>query len=148
MAGAQVISQPEAARRTAQRAPRWVYGESAMPALRLARSSKLARRLAKALLLLLLVTMVMMMFAPWQQSVSGKGKVVAYSPNEREQVIESPIKGRLIRLGEGIIENARVSKGQLIAELQDLDPEYLKRLEAQALASQRALEAAEIQISA
>ena len=128
--------------------PRWVYRESAMPALRLARSSRFARWLAKILLYGLGLTIIGMLFLPWQQSLWGTGEVIAYSPNEREQIMESPIKGRIVRLGDGIMENARVLKGQLIAEIQDLDPELLSRLQAQADASQRALEASRTQLEA
>jgi multidrug resistance efflux pump len=119
-----------------------------MPALRLARSSRFARWLAKILLYGLGLTIIGMLFLPWQQSLWGTGEVIAYSPNEREQIMESPIKGRIVRLGDGIMENARVLKGQLIAEIQDLDPELLSRLQAQADASQRALEASRTQLEA
>lgn len=148
MAASRVAPRVESTSRTTVRPPRWIYRETAMPALRLARSSRFARRLAKILLGLLVLSTTLMLFAPWQQCVSGTGEVIAYAPNEREQVIESPIKGRVIRLGPGIVENARVNKGDLIAELQDLDPGLLTRLRNQAEASQRALEAAESQLQA
>ncbi len=107
------------------------YSEVLMPALRLARSSRIARRIAKVLLALLAVTVVLMVFAPWQQSVTGSGSVVAYAPRERRQTIEAPIKGRVVRWGDGVIENARVAKGQFLVEIQDLDAEYQGRLESQ-----------------
>ena len=119
-----------------------------MPSLRLARSSQAARRMARWLLWGIGVTLVLMAFAPWQQSLWGSGEVIAFSPNEREQVIESPIKGRLIRLGDGIFENARVFKGQLIAEIQDLDPDLMMRLESQVTASRQARDSAKIQAEA
>ncbi len=58
------------------------------PALRLARSSRLARRVARVLLVLLAVAIVSLAFAPWQQTVSGTGRVVAYSPLQRQQPVE------------------------------------------------------------
>src|SRR3990172_7474632 len=92
------------------------YSELLMPSLRLARSSRFARRIAKGLFALLLATIGLVMFAPWQQSIIGSGNVVAYAPGERPQTIEASIKGRIVRWGEGIFENARVEKGQMIAE--------------------------------
>lgn len=117
------------------------YSETAMPSLRLARSSRLVRRLGKLLLAALVAGFVLVGLAPWQQSVKGTGNVIAYAPSERQQVLEAPIKGRIVRLGEGIVENASVAKGQLIAEIADIDPDYLGRLEAQRDAIQRQVDA-------
>ncbi len=124
------------------------YNELVMPSLRLARSSRLARRIAKLLLAMLLVTIVLVMFAPWQQSINGSGNVIAFAPLERQQMIEAPIKGRIVRWGEGIVENARVEKGQLILEIQDLDPSLVQRLDDQMTASQRQVEASRQQLAA
>src|SRR5690606_7976274 len=76
-------------------------------------------------------------------SVKGTGDVIAYAPLERQQTIETPIKGRVARLGDGIFENARVKKGQLIAEIADIDTEYLVRLEGQLTVSNLQVSAAE-----
>jgi multidrug resistance efflux pump len=107
------------------------YDELLMPSLRLVRSSRAARKIAKILLFALALTIVLMAFAPWQQSVTGTGNIVAFAPRERQQTIESPIKGRVIRWGEDLVENAKVVKGQFLVEIQDLDAEYTERLEAQ-----------------
>ncbi|MCA9122427.1 MAG: HlyD family efflux transporter periplasmic adaptor subunit [Planctomycetales bacterium] len=118
------------------------YSEALMPALRLARSSRLARRLAKFLLSALAATIVLMAFAPWQQSVTGSGSVVAYAPRERQQTIEAPIKGRVVRWGEGLVENAYVAKGEFLVEIQDLDSSYQGRLDDQLRNSQQQVFAA------
>lgn len=124
------------------------YSEAAMPSLRLARSSRLARRIGKTLAVLLVVCTVCVAVAPWQQSVKGTGNVIAYDPLERQQTIEATIKGRIVRLGEGIFENAHVTKGQLIAEIADIDGEYLARLEGQLLASEQELKASQALLAA
>lgn len=124
------------------------YDDSLMPALRLARSSRFARRIARLLLWSFLVTVVLMALAPWQQSVTGSGSVLAYAPDQRQQVIESPIKGRIVRWGDGIYENARVEKGKLIAEIHDLDDAYSSRLDQQLLNSQQSVAAAHQQLEA
>jgi adhesin transport system membrane fusion protein len=72
-----------------------------------------------------------MAFAPWQQTVTGGGYVVAYAPRERQQVLEAPIKGRIFRWNEDLVENARVSRGDFIAEIRDLDDSYSMRLQGQ-----------------
>ncbi|MBD3675253.1 MAG: HlyD family efflux transporter periplasmic adaptor subunit [Planctomycetaceae bacterium] len=117
------------------------YNESVMPALRLVRSSRRARLVGRALLLLLVVSTVVIAFAPWQQSVRGEGRVVAYSPQARPQIIEAPIKGRIVRWGEGVYENALVQKGQVIVEVQDLDAGLLMRLEDQLMATEQSVAA-------
>jgi multidrug resistance efflux pump len=119
-----------------------------MPALRLARSSRLARRIAKVLMVALVLAIVLMAFAPWQQSVTGTGNVVAYAAVERRQTIEAPIKGRVIRWGEGLVENDRVTKGQFIAEIQDLDTNYAGRLQEQLGNTQEQVAATEDQLKA
>jgi multidrug resistance efflux pump len=139
--------EPTDVRRRTMLAP-VAYSESVMPSLRLARSSRMARIVAKALLAALVVATLLMALAPWQQSLSGSGNVVAYAPRERQQVIEAPIKGRVSRWGEGIYENARVVQGQLIAEIRDLDEQYAERLGQQLVNTQETVRAAREQIRA
>ncbi|MEX0818592.1 MAG: HlyD family efflux transporter periplasmic adaptor subunit [Pirellulaceae bacterium] len=124
------------------------YNESLMPSLCLARSSRFARRVAKVLLAALAATFVLMAFAPWQQSINGTGDVVAFAPRERRQTIEAPIKGRVVRWGDGLVENARVVKGQFLVEVQDLDAGYTGRLEDQVRNSQQQVAAAAEQFRA
>ena len=75
------------------------YSEALLPSLRLARSSRFARRIGKILLLSLVVGFIFVTIAPWQQSVTGSGNVIAFAPRERQQTIEVPIKGRVVRWG-------------------------------------------------
>jgi len=124
------------------------YDEASLPALRMARSSRLARKLAFLVMLALGVAIVVMLLAPWQQSVRASGNVVAYAPLERQQVIEAPIKGRIVRLGENIFENAQVQKGAVIAEIQDLDVDYSGRLASQLKNSEELVAATRLQLEA
>lgn len=107
------------------------YSHALMPSLQLARSSRLVRRIAVWLLLLLLSTTALMAFAPWQQTVTGAGFVMAYAPRERQQVLEAPIEGRIVSWNESLVENGRIEEGELIAEIRDLDAEYSTRLAGQ-----------------
>ncbi len=107
------------------------FSEALMPSLQLARSSRMAKRIAVVLLGLLIMTIGLMAFAPWQQTITGAGYVIAYAPRERQQVLEATIKGRLFRWNEELVENSRVSKGDFIAEIRDLDNELSSRLQSQ-----------------
>lgn len=124
------------------------YSESSMPSLRLARSSRVARKVAKYLFIVLVFTILLMAFAPWQQSVTGTGNVLAYSPDQRQQIIQAAIKGRIALWGDNIYENALVKKGQVIAEIRDLDDEYSSRLNQQLTNTKQAFESAKQQLTA
>ncbi|ADB17423.1 secretion protein HlyD [Pirellula staleyi DSM 6068] len=105
----------------------------------LVRPSIGVRVLAFGLFLALFVMIVGMLYLPWQQTSRGAGRVVAYDPTERPQTIEAPIYGRVAKWGEGIYEGASVTKGQLILEIADNDPERALRLEQQVEATKQKL---------
>ncbi len=107
------------------------YSEALMPSLQLARSSRMARRIAVVLLVLLFFTIALMAFAPWQQTITGAGYVVAYAPRERQQTLEATIEGRIVKWNEELVENSRVAKGDFIAEIRDIDDDYSARLQGQ-----------------
>jgi len=108
--------------------------ETNFTALQEAQSPHAPRRLAKLLLGLLLLTIAAMALVPWQQNLPGNGRVVAYHPTERPQTIESPIYGRIVRWGKDIVEGVKVSKGQMILEIRDNDPDRADRLATQVAA--------------
>ncbi len=107
------------------------YRDEDFPAMRLARSSRLVRRSGRALLVLLCVLIPAMFFVPWQQSIRGEGTVIALDPFERPQSVQAPVKGRIDERGEGVEENAFVTKGQLLFRIVNQDPDYLTRLQEQ-----------------
>ncbi|TWU21975.1 HlyD family secretion protein [Bythopirellula polymerisocia] len=122
--------------------------EDMFPTTQLVRLSRSIRILSKVLLVLLCLALLAMIFAPWQQTITGSGDVVAYDPMDRRQTVEAPVKGKIIRFGEGIQENAFVKEGEVILELQDIDPNLTTRLESQLLQSQRNVEAAQEHVEA
>jgi len=124
------------------------YSETMMPALRLARASRWTKQLAKVLIVLLVLTVFLLAFVPWQQNVAGSGSVLAFAPDQRQQIIEAPIKGRIVRWGEDVVENTLVEKGQFIAEIRDLDESYTARLEQQLANSELTAASAERQLEA
>lgn len=87
------------------------------------------RRFALILVFISLICLAVLLFTPWQQNVPGKGELIAYSPLERQQDIETPIKGQIKKWY--VQEGSIVKKGDLIAEISDVDDEYLERLQQQ-----------------
>ncbi len=80
------------------------------------------------------------LWAPWQQSVAGRGRVTARMPVEREQSIDAPVSGRLVRWFAQ--EGAYVAEGEPLLEIADLDPDYVQRLDERRVADQERLQAA------
>jgi multidrug efflux pump subunit AcrA (membrane-fusion protein) len=74
-----------------------------------------------------LASTVALGFAPWQQSVFGTGNVVALAPMERQQRIDAPVDGRIVKWH--VTEGSRVRKGDPVAEMADLDPSLPARLQ-------------------
>ncbi|MCB9646453.1 MAG: HlyD family efflux transporter periplasmic adaptor subunit [Deltaproteobacteria bacterium] len=104
------------------------------------------RRPARMLAGLLVLLAAGLVFAPWQQTAPGAGKVVAYAPVDREQVIEAPVKGRIVRWF--VQEGSTVAKGDPLVELMDIDPGYVTRLETRRVAVLETLAAAQEQAGA
>ncbi|MCU0873592.1 MAG: HlyD family secretion protein [Pirellulaceae bacterium] len=105
--------------------------KTVLPALKLVQSSLNARRLANGLVVLLVLATGAMLFLPWQQSARGTGKVVAYVPQERQQTVSSPAKGVVAHLSEGLVEGAKVKKGDFILEIQPTAANLVEQLKSQ-----------------
>lgn len=98
-------------------------------------TGKSAALIALLLWLMVVVVTACAMFVPWQQSISGIGQVMIFSPMERPQNIEAQIPGRIVSWN--IRDGETVQKGQLIAELTDLDPKFLDPNQSARLLDQR-----------
>ncbi|MFI4873756.1 MAG: HlyD family secretion protein [Blastopirellula sp. JB062] len=103
--------------------------DDSLPALKLVQSSRWVWRLANAMLVMLLLSIVGMIFVPWQQSARGTGQVVAYSPQERQQVVTAPTKGIVSQISPGLREGSRVRKGDLILEMEPGAADLVAQLE-------------------
>lgn len=108
-----------------------VYTENDFPALRLARTSRLVRRVGRVMLFVLALTSLAMVFVPWQQSIRGEGAVIAFDPFERPQPVEAPVEGRIAWRAPGLREGVEVEEGDLLFRIVDQDPLYLQKLEQQ-----------------
>lgn len=85
-----------------------------------------ARVLARLLIVLLVVTSLALVLTPWQQNITGSGRLIAFSPEERPQNVEAPVDGRIARWH--VVEGSVVRRGDPIVDLTDNDPSILQRL--------------------
>ena len=100
-----------------------------LPSIALAGSARGTRILARVLTLLAAALALGMLVVPWQQSIRGTGRVIAFNPLDRRVNIEAPVEGRVRRMH--VVENQAVKQGDLIAEIQDNDPNLLANLRLQ-----------------
>ena len=84
---------------------------------------------AKMLVSVFVLFAIASLLAPWTQNIRGRGRVVAYSPDQRQQPIEATISGRVSQWF--VQEGSRVAKGDPIVQLADNDERILDRLGAQ-----------------
>ncbi len=118
------MSAPESV--TADRA---LFQGPPLPAMALAGSSRGARVLARVLACAVVGLLASLFVLPWQQSVGGTGRVIAFNPLDRRINIEAPVQGRVKRLH--VVENQPVRKGEPVVELQDNDPNLMANLRLQ-----------------
>ncbi len=91
----------------------------------------------------LMVLFFVILFLPWQQNIRGKGKVSAFTPENRPQSVESAIAGRISNWN--IREGQFVEVGDTILTLSEVkdkyfDPELLTRLKEQVTAKEKSIE--------
>lgn len=104
-----------------------------------------ARVLARLLIGAIVLSFVALVLVPWQQSVRGTGRLIAYAPLERRQAIEAPIDGRVMEWF--VQEGDHVEAGDPVVELSDNDPGILKRLERERDSVQAQLDATTLTIA-
>lgn len=100
-------------------------------AIHLVQSSRFARWLAKVLLFGLVVSIFAMALLPWQQTSRGRGQVVAYAPQERQQTVQSPIEGIVARIADGLVEGVEVKKGDFLLEVSPFAENMVQQLKGQ-----------------
>jgi len=85
-----------------------------------------ARRLAWLLVGMFILLTIALSFTPWQQSITGNGRSIAFAPLERQQTISAPVDGRVVRWY--VSEGSRVKKDDVIVDISDNDPGMIERL--------------------
>jgi len=108
-------------------------------------TASVAKRIARGLLRLFLVLILFLGLTPWQQNVRGVGRVVAYTPAERQQLISAQVEGRISRWL--VREGSQVKRGDLLAEVLDNDPQLLQRLESELKAAMAKQEATDNRVN-
>lgn len=68
-----------------------------LPSYRLVQTALPAQSLAYILTIIFFLSVLILLYVPWQQTTMGFGRVVAYAPLDRQQLIESPIAGRVVK---------------------------------------------------
>lgn len=84
---------------------------------------------AKTLVFVFIFFSIAALFAPWTQNIQGRGRVFAYSPEQRQQTIEATVTGTIAEWF--VQEGSHVNKGDPIVRLADNDARILDRLDAQ-----------------
>lgn len=102
--------------------------------------NKFTRGLGYTLVLFVLICLVL----PWQQTAGGDGKVLAFAPGERIQTLTTPLDGRVRKWY--VQEGSKVKAGDLIAEIEDNDPEILGRILSELNAVKRKLAAIDLSL--
>lgn len=82
---------------------------------------------------------LVLMLVPWRQTAFSRGRVIAYAPTDRQQTVEAPIEGRIVRWH--VQEGQRVKQGDPLVDISDNDPAILSRLTAEREALHLRLEA-------
>ena len=100
-----------------------------LPALNLTGSNRLPHLFSRLLILGFFVVALVLLFAPWRQFVKGSGRVIAFDPLDRRVSVEALVSGRVKRIH--VVEGQRVRSGELLAEIQDNDPNLLENLKSQ-----------------
>jgi multidrug resistance efflux pump len=119
---------------------------SRLSALNAARTPSTVSILTRVCVGLFLVIPPLLLTTPWQQNIRASGKVTAFAPIERQQNIESPIGGRLVKWF--VKEGSKVKAGDVLVEIVDVDPELLPRLTQQLDAAKSKLSAKEDELRA
>ncbi len=88
-----------------------------------------ARWFSRLLMLAFVLSPIALIFVPWQQTVRGRGQVIAFAPTERKQIVTARVSGQLGKWY--VYEGSRVKAGDPIVDIEDNDPELTARLEAQ-----------------
>lgn len=111
------------------------------PAMEMVRPERRLRRIVKTFYMALLAAALLVLTLPWQQTSRGRGRVIAWAPVDRQQTVDAPISGRVMKWY--VFEGTRVRLGDMLCEVQNNDPDWLVRLEEQRAGYEAKVAAAE-----
>lgn len=93
------------------------------------KSPRLMRTIAWLIGFSLVVSIAFLILMPWVQTTSGRGSVVALSPNDRMQEINALVEGRVKNWY--VQDGSFVKASDPIMQIVDNDPNFIKRLQAE-----------------
>jgi multidrug resistance efflux pump len=102
---------------------------SGLPAMLLVEDRRRLGPLRRLIPLGVVLALGFVAFMPWQQSVSGMGRVIAFDPLDRRVNVEARVPGVVRK--SNIVEGQRVRAGDVLVELEDNDPNLLVNLRRQ-----------------
>jgi len=114
------------------------------PSALLVRTPRALRLLARLLAGGMMAAALALALVPWQQSVEGAGRVVAFAAIERRQNVDAPIEGR-VNVWH-VKEGSPVKRGDPLVEVSDNDPLILQRLEQERVALTARISAARARV--
>jgi membrane fusion protein, adhesin transport system len=100
--------------------------------LNMAQTPRWLRSTSIVIVGLLLIIVAFLVFVPWQQNVTGNGKITSFVPGVRPQTIDAPITARIVKWF--VNEGMQVKAGDTLAILQDLnvafmDNQFMEKIE-------------------
>lgn len=96
---------------------------------RFTKTPKLAIFLGWLMIISFLILPFVLLMVPWQQTVKGRGQIVAFAPTERKRVITARVTGQISKWH--VVEGSKVKVGDAIADIDDNDVGLSGRLESQ-----------------
>ncbi|WP_305909061.1 HlyD family efflux transporter periplasmic adaptor subunit [Methylomarinum sp. Ch1-1] len=120
--------------------------QNSLTAMSAAQTPRMVSRLARLFAWLFIVIPLVMLFVPWQQNVTGIGRVAAYAPVERQQTVDATVSGRIVQWH--VKEGDRVRQGDKLVEIRDFDPLFKDRLQQQQAAASAKVAAKEQELQA
>ncbi len=114
-------------------------------------STPRAGRIMALWLIGIFVLLFFCLFLPWQQNISGVGRITAFTPQDRPQTIETAIAGRVANWH--VREGQFVRQGDTIMVISEIkteffDPELLPRVQEQLTAKQQGILATQGRVQA
>lgn len=80
------------------------------------------QKIGKIIFTVFVIIILFLSFTPWQQFALGNGKVIAFSPTERQHTVNSPVSGRIKKWY--VDEGMRVNPGDPIVDITDNDRNF------------------------
>ncbi len=96
---------------------------------RFTKTPKLAVFLGWLMIISFFILPFILLMVPWQQTVKGRGQIVAFAPTERKRVITARVTGQITKWH--VVEGSKVKVGDAIADIDDNDAGLSGRLESQ-----------------